>query len=96
MDSPEVVLRGCFSNPRKSVGPLISRIRKGSRPHGPRSQTIERVVQRGPVIEESRRSRTHLNASNRAALLAAYSEGVPLKELTARFGVHRATINELV
>jgi len=37
-----------------------------------------------------------LNASNRAALLAAYSEGVPLKELTARFGVHRATINELV
>jgi DNA-directed RNA polymerase specialized sigma24 family protein len=37
-----------------------------------------------------------LNASNRAALLSAYAEGVPLKELTVRFGLHRGTINELV
>lgn len=89
-------LHRCFSNPRKAVGSLISRVRKGSRPRKARSQATERVDQRGPVVEKSRQPQTRLNASNRAALLAAYAEGVPLKGLTSRFGVHRGTINELV
>jgi len=35
-----------------------------------------------------------LNASNRRELLAGYAAGVPVRELAARFGIHRATIWE--
>jgi len=35
-----------------------------------------------------------LNASNRAELIAGYASGVPVRELAARFGIHRATIWE--
>lgn len=51
---------------------------------------------RGPVVGKSCQSQTRLNASNRAALLAAYAEGAPVRDLAARFGVHRATINDMV
>lgn len=53
-----VGLSRCFSNPRKVVGSLISRVRKGSRPRRPRSKATERVDQRGPVVEKSRQSQS--------------------------------------
>lgn len=48
------------------------------------------------MVEESRQSQTRLNASNRAELLDSYDAGVPVQELADRFGVHRATVSELV
>ncbi|MGC4152315.1 MAG: helix-turn-helix domain-containing protein [Propionicimonas sp.] len=48
------------------------------------------------MVEKSRQSQTRLNASNRAALLDSYAAGVPVRELADRFGVHRATVSELV
>ena len=89
-------LSRCFSNPRKVVRLLISRVHKGSRARGARQQRVARVDVRGPVVENSRQPQTRLNASNQAALLAAYAEGMPVRELSARFEVHRATINDMV
>ena len=47
------------------------------------------------MVGNSRQSQTRLHASNRAALLAAYAEGVPVKELASLFGAHRATDSEV-
>lgn len=44
--------------------------------------------------KNSVQSQTRLNASNRAELLVGYAAGVPVRELAARFGIHRATIWE--
>jgi DNA-directed RNA polymerase specialized sigma24 family protein len=54
------------------------------------------VDQRGPVARNSLQSQTRLTTSNRAELLAGYAAGVPVRELATRFGVHRATVSELV
>ncbi|WP_431877983.1 helix-turn-helix domain-containing protein [Amycolatopsis sacchari] len=48
------------------------------------------------MVEKSRQPQTRLNASNRAALLAAYADGAPVTELASRFGVHRGTISVMV
>lgn len=48
------------------------------------------------MVEKSRQSQTRLNASNRAALLDSYAEGEPVRVLAARYGVHRATVSDLV
>ncbi len=91
-----MVLRRCFSNPRRPLTTLISRVHKASRRRGARPQPTRRADVRGPVVEKSRQSQTRLNASNRAALLDSYAEGVPVRELAATFGVHRGTVSELV
>ena len=44
--------------------------------------------------KNSVKSQTRLNASNRAELLAEYAAGMPVRELAARFGVHRSTVWE--
>jgi hypothetical protein len=41
------------------------------------------------------RLKTRLSASNRAGLLAAYTDGVPVRQLAARFKVHRGTVSEI-
>lgn len=92
----EVVLCRCFSNPRKALTSLISRVHKASKPRGARRQTTQRADVRGPVVGKSRQTQTRLNASNRAALLAAYSQGEPVQALADRFGVHRGTVSVLV
>lgn len=51
--------------------------------------------QRGPVRENSAQTQTRLSASNRADLLAAYADGVPVRQLAARFKVHRGTVSEI-
>ena len=89
-----VDLRSCFSNPRRPLRSLISRVLKGSRRPSGRPIASARPDERGPVRRNSVQSQTRLNASNRAELLAGYAAGVPVRELAARFGIHRATIWE--
>ena len=91
-----MVLRRCFSNPRKPLRSLISRVHKASRARGASRPATQRADARGPVVEKSRQSQTRLNASNRAALLDSYAAEVPVQELADRFGVHRSTVSELV
>lgn len=59
----------------------------------PERQPIEDV--RGPVAENSPRPQTRLSVPNRTALAKDYDEGVPIEELAARFGIHRATVHRL-
>lgn len=90
-----VDLRRCFSNPRKPLKSLISHVIKGSRRPQRRGGTARITDLRGPVRENSRQTQTRLSASNRADLLAGYAEGVPVRELASRFGVHRGTVREV-
>lgn len=88
-------LRRCFSNPRRPLRTLISRVVKGSR-RGRLTSGHSRITdQRGPVRENSAQTQTRLSASNRAELLAGYADGVPVRELATRFEVHRGTVNEI-
>lgn len=90
-----VDLRSSFSNPRKPVGSLISRVLRGSRARQPRTLGARITDQRGPVRENSRQSQTRLSVSNRAKLLAGYADGAPVRELATRFNVHRGTVREI-
>lgn len=88
-------LAGWFSNPRKPLMTLIHRVLRGSRRpvSRPERQPIEDV--RGPVAENSPRPQTRLSVPNRAALAEEYAEGVPVDELSRRFGIHRTTVHRL-
>ncbi len=90
-----VDLRRCFSNPRKPLKTLISHVIKGSRRGRGTSRPSRITDQRGPVRENSAQTQTRLSASNRADLLAAYADGVPVRQLAARFKVHRGTVSEI-
>ena len=90
-----VDLRSSFSNPRKPLGSLISRVLRGSQARRPRTRGTPIADQRGPVRENSRQSQTRLSVSNRAELLAGYAAGVPVRELATRFKVHRGTVREI-
>lgn len=90
-----VGLRGCFSNPANPLKSLISHVIKGSRRPQRRGEAARITDQRGPVRDNSRQTQTRLSASNRADLLAGYADGVPVRELATRFGVHRGTVREV-
>ena len=90
-----VGLRRCFSNPRKPLKTLISHVIKGSRRGRGTSRPSRITDQRGPVHENPAQTQTRLSASNRADLLAGYADGVPVRELAARFNVHRGTVSEI-
>ncbi len=90
-----VVLRGCFSNPRKALTSLILRSHKDTKLRGARRRATQRADVRGPVVGKPRQTQTRLNASNRAALLAAYARGEPVQALADRFGIHRGTVRQL-
>lgn len=90
-----VDLRSSFSNPRKPLGSLISRVLRGSRARRPRTRGTLLADERGPVRENSRQSQTRLSVSNRAELIAGYAKGVPVRELATRFNVHRGTVREI-
>lgn len=90
-----VDLRSSFSNPRKPLGSLISRVLRGSRARRSRARGARTTDQRGPVRENSCQSQTRLSISNRAELLAAYAAGAPVWELATRFKVHRGTVREI-
>ena len=93
--STYVDLRSSFSNPRKPLGSLISRVLRGSRARRPRTRGAQIADERGPVRENSRQSQTRLSVSNRAELIAGYADGVPVRELATRFNVHRGTVREI-
>lgn len=95
MVATAVDLRSSFSNPRKPLGSLISRVLRGSRARRPRTRGAQIADERGPVRENSRQSQTRLSVSNRAELIAGYADGVPVRELATRFNVHRGTVREI-
>lgn len=88
-------LRSSFSNPREPLGSLISCVLQGSQARRPRTRGTRINDERGPVRESSRQSQTRLSVSNRSELLAGYTAGVPVRELAARFKVHRGTVREI-
>ncbi|WP_152024509.1 hypothetical protein [Tessaracoccus flavescens] len=90
-----VDLRSSFSNPRKPLGSLISRVLRGSGARRPRARGARMTDERGPMRENSRQSQTRLSVSNRAELIAGYADGVPVRELATRFNVHRGTVREI-
>ncbi len=90
-----VGLRRYFSNPTKPRRTLISRVLKGSKKFQPRTGARRVEDSRGPMRKNSSQSQTRLSASNREQLLAGYAEGVSVRELSARFNIHRATVREI-
>lgn len=93
--TPMVDLRSSFSNPRKPLGSLISRVLRGSRARRPHVRGARMTDERGPVRENSRHSQTRLSVSNRAELIAGYADGLPVWELATRFNVHRGSVREI-
>lgn len=85
-----------FSNTRPVLTTLIRRVLKGSERRGPRSRTPERHDSRGVVAKNPAKSQTRLTPERRAALVVDYEAGMPVKAISANYGVHRGTIPALV
>lgn len=47
------------------------------------------------MLKNSSQSQTRLSASNRNELLTEYTQGVPVRELTERFNIHRSTVRDI-
>ena len=90
-----VNLHSSFSNPRKPLGSLISRVLRGSRTRRPRSRSTQIADERGSRAGEFASASNLLSVPNRAELIAKYAEGMPVRELAARFNVHRGTVREI-
>lgn len=52
----------------------------------------ERHDTRGPVVKSPAKSQTRLSPSRRAELVADYAAGMPVRAISAKYGVHRGTI----
>ncbi len=91
-----VDLPGRFSNPRPALRTLISRVFRGSEGRRPRSRASERHDTRGPVAKNRVQSQTRLRAARQAELIADYEAGMPVKAISAKYGVHRGTVSALV
>ena len=85
-----------FSNPRPALKSLISRVLKGSRGGTIRSRSVDRQDTRGPVQNNRLKSQTRLKPEQRARLLADYEAGLSVRAISAKYGVHRGTIPNLV
>ena len=85
-----------FSNKRPALKSLIRRVLKGAERGGPRNRTPDRKDSRGAIAKNSRKSQTRLTAERRAALVADYEVGMPVKAIAAKYRVHRGTIPGLV
>lgn len=90
-----VVLRGSFSNPSPPLKSLISRVLRGKKPFAGRRNPMVRTDSRGPVIRNSLQSQTRLSFPNQERVIADYLDGVPMKEITARYGIHRGTVHQI-
>ncbi|WP_422678575.1 helix-turn-helix domain-containing protein [Bifidobacterium mongoliense] len=91
-----MVLRRSFSNHSKALGALISRTLRGSRPLAARRRPTVRTDVRGPVAKNSSQSQTRLSFPNRAKVVADYERGDAVKDIAARYGIHRATVTEIL
>ena len=90
-----VVLRGSFSNPLPPLKSLISRVLRGKKPLVGRHHPTVRTDSRGPVVRNSLQSQTRLSFPNQERVVADYLDGVPMKEITARYGIHRGTVHQI-
>lgn len=91
-----MVLRRSFSNHSKALGALISRALRSSRPLAARHRPTLRSDARGPVAENSSQSQTRLSFPNRAKVVVDYQRGDAVKDIAARYGIHRATVTEVL
>ena len=85
-----------FSNKRPALKSLISRVLKGSERRGPRNRTPKRRDSRGAVAKNPAKSQTRLTPELRAALVADYEAGMPVRTIAAKYAVHRGTVPTLV
>lgn len=85
-----------FSNTRPALKSLIRRVLKGSEGRGRRSRNSGRRDARGPVAKNPAKSQTRLTPERRAALVLDYEAGMPVKAISANYGVHRSTVPALV
>ena len=85
-----------FSNKRPALKSLIRRVLKGSEGREPRGRNPERQDTRGRVAKNSVKSQTRLTPEQRAALVADYESGMPVRVIAAKYGVHRGTIPTFV
>ncbi len=85
-----------FSNTRPALRTLISRVLTESDGRRPRARSSERHDTRGPVVKNRVQSQTRLRSARRAELSADYEAGMPVKAITAKYGVHRGTMPALV
>lgn len=91
-----VGLPGRSSNTSPALKTLIRRILRGSEGRHPRTRGSERHDIRGPVAENRAQSQTRLRTIRRAELIADYEAGIPVKAISAKYGIHRGTIPALV
>jgi DNA-binding NarL/FixJ family response regulator len=91
-----VVLRRSFSNHSKALGTLIFRALRGNRPLAARCRPTIRTDARGPVAENSSQSQTRLSFPNRAKVVSDYRKGDAVKDIAACYGIHRATVTEIL
>lgn len=87
---------GRFSNKRLALKSLIRRVLRGSEGCRPRTRGAERRDTRGPVAKNPVKPQTRLTPERRAALVADYEAGTPVRAIAAKYGVHRGTIPTLV
>lgn len=85
-----------FSNKRPALKSLIRRVLKGSEGHGPRNRGPERHDTRGAVAKNPTKPQTRLTSEQRAELVADYESGMPVREIAAKYRVHRGTIPSIV
>lgn len=48
------------------------------------------------MAKNSRQSQTCLNFPNQAKVVAGYERGDAVKDIAARYGIHRATVTEIL
>ena len=90
-----VVLRGSFSNPLPPLKSLISRVLRGKKPLVGRHHPTVRTDSRGPVVRNSLQSQTRLSFPNQTQVVVDYLDGIPVKEIAARFHIHRETVHKI-
>lgn len=96
MERDEVDLPKRFSNKRPALKSLIRRVLRGSERRGPRNRSSERHDTRGAVAKNPTKSQTRLTSERLAELVADYESGTPVREIAAKYRVHRGTIPTFV
>ncbi|KAE8129276.1 transposase family protein [Bifidobacterium tibiigranuli] len=91
-----VVLRRSFSNHSKALSALISRALCGNRLRAARRRPTARTDVHDPVAENSSQAQARLSFPNRAKVVADYRRGDSMKDIAARYGIHRATVTEIL
>lgn len=89
-----VDLSRSFSHPRPAVNTLVRRVLRCGSARQRRSRERQITDSRGLNVRELRMSQTLLRPEQVADLVDEYRQGVPVRELAERYGVHRQTVSD--